>query len=37
MLCEDSNGRSEIVAICLLVQEDASSIMWMVDAFKQSN
>ena len=37
MLCEDSNGQSEIVAVCLLVQEDANSMTWMVDAFKQHN
>ena len=26
MLCEDSNGLSEIIAVCLLVQEDAESM-----------
>ena len=28
---------SEVIAVCLLVQEDADSIKWMVDAFKQLN
>ena len=37
MLCEDSNGQSEIISVCLLVQEDATSMTWMVDAFKQHN
>lgn len=34
MLYEDSN---EIIAVCLLVQEGASSMTWMVDAFKERN
>lgn len=37
MLCEDSNGQSEIVSVCLLVTEDASSMAWMIDTFKQHN
>ena len=37
MLCEDSNYQSEIISVCLLVQEDATSMTWMVDAFKQHN
>lgn len=37
MLCEDSNGSSEIVSVCLLVQEDAESTTWMMDAFKKLN
>ena len=37
MLSEDSNGQSEVIAVCLLVQEDANSIAWMVDAFKKHN
>ena len=37
MLCEDSNGQSEIVAVCLLVLEDSASIAWMLDAFKKHN
>ena len=31
MLNMDSNGQSEVIAVCLLVQEDANSIAWMVD------
>ena len=37
MLCEDSNGPSEIVAVCLLVTEDANSMTWMANAFKKHN
>lgn len=37
MLCEDSNGQSEIVAACLLVIEDADSMTWMVETFKKLN
>jgi len=37
MLCEDSNGQSEIIAVCFLVKEDADSMKWMVDAFKKHN
>lgn len=37
MLCEDSNGQSEIVSVCLLVVEDATSMAWMTDAFKKHN
>ena len=37
MLSEDSNGQSEVVAVCLLVQEDTSSMTWMIDAFKKHN
>ena len=37
MMCEDANGMCEVIAVCLLVQEDADSIKWMVDAFKQLN
>lgn len=37
MLCEDSNGQSEIVAVCLLVTEDANSMTWMADTFKKCN
>ena len=37
MLCEDSNGQSEVVATCLLVTEDADSMTWMFDAFKKHN
>lgn len=37
LLCEDSNGQSEIVGVCLLVCEDAESIKWMIDTFKKCN
>ena len=37
MLCEDSNGQSEIIAVCLLVFEDAPSITWMMNTFKKMN
>ena len=37
MLSEDSNGQSEIVAVCLLVTEDVSSMTWMMDTFKKEN
>ena len=30
LLCEDSNGQSEIVGVSLLVTEDATSMKWMV-------
>ena len=34
---EDSNGQSEIVAVSLLVSEDAEGITWMFKAFKKFN
>ena len=37
MLCEDSNGQSEIVTVCLLVTEDKDSMIWMVETFKNHN
>lgn len=37
MLCEDSNGLSEIVFVCLLVSEDQESMQWMIDTFKKNN
>jgi len=37
MLCEDSNGQSEIVALCMIASEDATSIKWMLDTFKTCN
>jgi len=37
ILCEDSNGQSEVAAVCLLVTEDKSSMTWMLDAFKNLN
>ncbi len=37
MLCEDSNGQSEIVAVCLIVSEDSLSVKWMINAFKKEN
>ena len=36
-LCEDSNGQSEITSVCLLATEDAESLMWMMDMFKNDN
>ena len=37
LLCEDSNGQSDIVGVCLLVCEDAESIKWMINTFKKCN
>ena len=37
MLCEDSNGLSEIVFVCLLISEDQESMQWMIDTFKRNN
>uniref|UniRef100_A0A1X7VIP8 ZSWIM1/3 RNaseH-like domain-containing protein n=1 Tax=Amphimedon queenslandica TaxID=400682 RepID=A0A1X7VIP8_AMPQE len=37
MLCEDSNGQSEVVAVCILVSEDANGIKWMLQKFKCNN
>ena len=37
MLCEDSNGQSEVVAVCLLVTEDGDSMTWMMEALKKHN
>ncbi len=37
MVSEDSNGQSEIVAVCLLVLEDMDSVMWMMNSFKHHN
>ena len=37
MLCEDSNGQSEIIAVCLLVTEDSFSMTWMMNTFKKEN
>ena len=36
-LCEDSNGLSEAVAVCLLTMEDTDCIKWMVETFKKFN
>lgn len=36
-LCKDSNGNSEIVSVCLLVNEDLESLKWMIETFKQNN
>ena len=36
MLCEDSNGQSEIIAVCLLVSEDAESMKWMMETLKKA-
>lgn len=37
LLCEDSNGLSEIVFVCLLVTEDQDSMQWMLGTFKKNN
>ena len=37
LLCEDSNGLSEIVFVCLLVTEDKGSLQWMLEMFKKNN
>ena len=37
ILSEDSNGQSEISAVCLLASEDGDSIKWMFNTFKQHN
>ena len=37
MVCEDSNGHTKIIATCLFVSEDESSIKWMVNTFKDHN
>ncbi len=37
LLCEDSNGMSEVVFVCLLVMEDQLSITWMMETFKNQN
>jgi zinc finger SWIM domain-containing protein 3 len=37
MLCEDSNGASEIIAVCLLASEDIDSMRWMLEIFKERN
>ena len=34
MLCEDSNGQSEIIALSVIASEDTTSIQWMLDTFK---
>ena len=37
MLCEDSNGQSEIIALSVIASEDTTSIQWMLDTFKKLN
>ena len=37
MLCEDSNGQSEIIALFMVASEDATNIRWMLDTFKKLN
>ncbi|XP_015112550.1 putative uncharacterized protein DDB_G0271982 [Diachasma alloeum] len=37
MLVEDSNGASEIVAVCLLAAEDAPTVDWFLETFKNNN
>jgi len=36
-LCEDSMGLSEVVAVCILVQEDQSCIDWLLNCLKKHN
>ncbi|XP_043279783.1 uncharacterized protein [Venturia canescens] len=35
MVVEDSEGNTEIVAVCILVNEDAESMTWFLQAFKK--
>ena len=35
IVCEDSNGSSEIVAMGILVTEDSESIKWLFEVFKK--
>ena len=37
IVVEDSNRQSEIVAACLLVQEDRESLKWFLDTFNSEN
>ena len=37
MVCVDSNGQTEVVAASILVTENAQSIAWMMNTFKQHN
>lgn len=37
IICEDSNGQSEVIAVTLLVTEDEDSINWMMSSFKKNN
>ena len=37
MVCIDSNGQTKVVAACILVAENAQSIAWMMNTFKQHN
>ena len=37
MLCVDSNGQTEVVAVCILVSENVDCISWMVSTFKKYN
>ena len=34
MVCVDSNGQTEVVAVCILVSENVDCISWMVSTFK---
>ena len=36
-VCEDSNGLSEIVGMGMLVTEDAESLTWLIESFKNRN
>ena len=37
VVCVDSNDQTEVVAACILVAENAQSIAWMMNTFKQHN
>lgn len=37
MLVEDSNGESEVAAVCVLSSEDSECIQWMMEIFKSQN
>ena len=37
MVCVDSNGQTEVVAACILITENAQSVAWMMNTFKQHN
>ena len=37
LLCEDSNGQSEIVAVTLIVHEYVQCVTWMMETFRKFN
>lgn len=37
IVVEDSNGTSEIVAVCILMYEDRHSVTWFFETFKSLN